>query len=178
MPTRAHSTLPPPSRITAALLSGAAALLVLAGCSGAPSASVGDAADVDVVYSGKTLPFAVTVTSFEKAPAEVQDGFAGDDTIYFANVDFTFTGEKGTKLPPVYGNVYAALDDGSFASATFTGLPECTGNPERATDWLADLSAGETVSVCVPVASADGKEVVGVYVGSGDVNDGGTVWKP
>lgn len=163
-------------RVLAALTAGG--VLVLTACSGMGDATVGEPADVTISYSGQKLPFTVEVGSFDPAPDDVQAGMEGDETLYYADVSFTYTGDADASLPPVYSQVYSALEDGTFLETTFMGLTECTGSPEDAPGWLADLAAGETVSVCVPLSEDADNPAVGVYVGSSDVNEGGVVFRP
>lgn len=165
-------------RALAAVALTAAAVLALAACSPSSDATVGESADVTISYSGQELPFTVEVSTFDAAPAAVQDAIEGDETVYFADVSFTYHGDADASLPPVYGQVYSALEDGSFLETSFTGLGECSGHPEDAPGWLADLAAGETVSVCVPLSDDVDNPALGVYVGSSDVNDGGVVFRP
>lgn len=164
---------------SAAAVLGAGLLAVgLSACSGGEVA-VGETAKVDVHSGVDVYPFEITVASIEPAPAEVQAGFEGDDPIYFADVSVRYVGDEVKETFPhqIYNSVYAKLDDGSFVGATFTGLTECAGMPEDPQAARAALEGGETVSFCAPVAGDGGHDVTGVYVGSSDIDDGGTVWK-
>lgn len=164
-----------------AAISLAGAVLVATGltaCSGGDVA-MGDTATVDVHSGQDVYPFEITVESLEPAPEEVASGFEGDDPIYFAQVSVRFTGDevKPTFPTSIYSNVYAQLDDGSFIDSTFMGLDECTGLPDDPEAAKSALESGETVSFCAPLSGDSGQDVTGVYVGSSDINDGGTVWK-
>jgi hypothetical protein len=157
-----------------ALIGGTASLLLLTACSGGgETASIGDTEAVDI--DGAT--YDVTVSALEEAPQEVEDQYDGGDDIYFATVEFTYTGGEDAVDP--YGNVYAALSDGTFLDSIFTGMEECHGSPEGdPTEAREALAAGEPVEVCVPLSSDGDLDVTGVYVGPSDVNEeGGVVWE-
>ncbi|MBD8517411.1 hypothetical protein ITJ66_01670 [Plantibacter sp. VKM Ac-2885] len=152
----------------------------LAGCSGG-DVSVGDTATVTLpakTAGNGDQDFAVTVASVDEAPAEVADQIEGDDDVYFASIEFAYTGDAAAEVLAVpWNNVFARLSDGSLLEASFIGLTECSGTPEDPVAAADDLVAGETVTVCVPLSSTDGLEVTGVYVGTSDGGSGGTVWK-
>lgn len=167
-----------------ARFAGGAAVLVLAatlaGCSGG-SVAIGDPAKVTVgakTAGNDDQEFTVTVVSLDEAPGDVAEQIDGDDTVYFANIDFSYAGDADADVLALPWNaVYAELSDGTFLDTSFVGLSECSGAPEDPAAAAKDLAAGKTVSVCVPLSSDGDKTVTGVYVGNSDVNDGGTVWK-
>ena len=162
----------------------AALTLGLAGCSfgGTPTASIGDTKSIEIASGADSFPVDVTVISLEQAPDEVQESFEDDSDVWFAEVEFTYTGDSSVdpaRLGVLFSGVYSELKSGAFLDSTFIGLPECPGSPEgSATEAYEALAAGETVGLCVPLSSDGDDAVTGVYVGSTDLESGGAVWRP
>ncbi|MGK9148198.1 hypothetical protein KXS11_11285 [Plantibacter flavus] len=174
---------PRPTKQLARLAGGACVLVLaaaLAGCSGG-SVSIGDSAKVTMAAKtagNDAQEFTVTVASLDEAPAAVAEQIEGDDTVYFASIDFSYAGDASADVLAVpWNNVYAELSDGTFLDTSFIGLSECSGTPEDPTTAVDDLASGKTVTVCIPLSSDGDTDLTGVYVGNSDVNDGGTVWK-
>ncbi len=155
------------------------AALSLTGC-GAGSLKLGQSAEVDLSLVGKAgSVFEVTVSSLTPAPEEVAAKYDTEDKLYFATVEAKLKDpSKATGLVSgVYSNVYAQLSDGNYLNMSGSGPDECPGRPADATQASNDFKAGKTVSVCVPLSADGEKDVVGVYVGTADVNSGkGKVW--
>lgn len=156
-----------------------AAVVSLTGCS-AGDLKLGQSAVIDL--SGTKDPkytYEVTVKSVVEAPAEVVAKYDTKDKLYFATVDAKLTdpSKASGTISGVGSSVFAKLSDGNYLDTMGSGPDECTGNVADSNQATADFLAGKTVTICVPLSGDEGKDVVGVYIGSHDVNSGkGTVW--
>ncbi|MFB9307999.1 hypothetical protein BJY17_002531 [Agromyces hippuratus] len=163
---------------------GAAVTMMLSGCSssGPETKQIGESASFDLTAGEAKLPVEVSVTSLEAAPAEISEAYAGGDEIWFADIDFRYTGDAvddPASLNILFSGIYSELANGDYLDTTFTGMEECNGpSGGSPTEIVEALAAGETVSGCFPLSSDGDNGVTGVYVGSSNLDEGGALWRP
>ncbi|KRC61633.1 hypothetical protein ASE14_12385 [Agromyces sp. Root81] len=169
--------------LVALAAAGAAVTMMLSGCSsaGPETKKVGESATFDIAVGESKLPVEVAVTSLEEAPAELAEAYADGDEVWFADIDFRYTGDAvddPATLNILFSGIYAELANGDYLDTTFIGMEECGGAAGGSpTEIVEALASGETVSGCFPLSSDGDNGVTGVYVGSSNF-DGGVVWRP
>jgi len=146
-----------------------AATLGLSGCGSMGDHKIGDTATV-------TLPgdssYEVTVTAVEPAPPEVTEQYDTEDEIYFVRYTTRLVKAGTTGGNGVDEHVLAKIEGNGYINTSFSTIEQCT--KMAASDREAALTAGETITSCVPIAGDDGKKVVGVYIGSNDLEASGS----